>query len=165
LGCDVSGSMSTNQAGKTPLSCCEAAGAMAMVALHTEPECVPMAFCNHFVPIKLTTKMRLDEVAKHMHDNNFGTTDCSQPMLWALQNKIKADVFVVYTDNETWDGSVHPCQALQQYRQKFGIPAKLIVVGMTATEFSIADPDDAGMLDVVGFDTSAPTVMADFVRE
>ena len=35
---------------------------------------------------------------------------------------------------------------------------------MTATEFSIADGDDAGMLDVVGFDSAAPAVMADFVR-
>jgi 60 kDa SS-A/Ro ribonucleoprotein len=38
------------------------------------------------------------------------------------------------------------------------------VVGMTATEFTIADPSDAGMLDVVGFDAAAPAVMADFSR-
>ena len=44
-----------------------------------------------------------------------------------------------------------------------GIPAKLIVVGMVANEFTIADPDDAGMLDVVGFDTAAPAIMHDFV--
>ena len=35
---------------------------------------------------------------------------------------------------------------------------------MTATEFSIADPKDAGMLDVVGFDASVPQVIADFVN-
>lgn len=28
----------------------------------------------------------------------------------------------------------------------------------------IADPSDSGMLDVVGFDSSAPTVIADFAR-
>ena len=38
------------------------------------------------------------------------------------------------------------------------IVAKLIVVGMTATKFSIADPTDPGMLEVVGFDLSAPAV-------
>jgi 60 kDa SS-A/Ro ribonucleoprotein len=43
-----------------------------------------------------------------------------------------------------------------------GIAAKLIVVGMTSNGFSIADPEDAGMLDVVGFDTAVPQVMADF---
>jgi hypothetical protein len=30
--------------------------------------------------------------------------------------------------------------------------------------FSIADPDDAGMLDVVGFDTATPHVISDFIR-
>jgi len=39
------------------------------------------------------------------------------------------------------------------------------VVGMEANDFTIADPDDAGMLDVVGFDTAAPSVMSDFIRE
>ena len=35
---------------------------------------------------------------------------------------------------------------------------------MTSNGFTIADPDDAGMLDVVGFDASAPPVIADFAR-
>jgi 60 kDa SS-A/Ro ribonucleoprotein len=74
------------------------------------------------------------------------------------------DVFVVYTDNETWAGPIHPCKALEQYRQKMGIAARLIVVGMTATPFTIADPQDAGMLDVVGFDGSAPQVMTAFAK-
>ncbi len=68
------------------------------------------------------------------------------------------------TDNETWAGHVHPFQALKQYRQKSGRSAKLIVVGMTASEFSIADQNDGGMLDVVGFDTATPNVMAEFAR-
>jgi 60 kDa SS-A/Ro ribonucleoprotein len=85
-------------------------------------------------------------------------------MRWALERKLPVDVFVVYTDNETWHGKIHPAQALQRYRERMGIPAKLIVVGMIANAFSIADPEDAGMLDVVGFDTATPAVMADFAR-
>ena len=45
------------------------------------------------------------------------------------------------------------------------IPAKLIVVGMMATDFSIADPDDGGMLDVVGFDIATPQIMHDFILQ
>ena len=45
-----------------------------------------------------------------------------------------------------------------------GIPARLIVVAMTATGFSIADPEDAGMLDVVGFDTAVPNLISEFSR-
>ena len=33
---------------------------------------------------------------------------------------------------------------------------------MVSNGFSIADPNDVGMLDVVGFDTAAPSVIADF---
>jgi 60 kDa SS-A/Ro ribonucleoprotein len=86
-------------------------------------------------------------------------------MLWAMANKVKADVFVIYTDSETWFGKIHPVQALQQYRQKMGIAAKLVVVGMVSNGFTIADPQDAGMLDVVGFGTDVPRVMADFMRD
>jgi 60 kDa SS-A/Ro ribonucleoprotein len=45
-----------------------------------------------------------------------------------------------------------------------GIAAKLIVVGMLSNGFTIADPNDGGMMDVVGFDTATPQVMNDFVR-
>ena len=36
---------------------------------------------------------------------------------------------------------------------------------MLAGADSLGDPNDRGMLDVVGFDTTAPAVLADFVRE
>ena len=71
---------------------------------------------------------------------------------------------VVLTDSETWAGNIHPAQALAQYRQKMGIGARLVVIGMVSNGFSIADPNDGGMLDVVGFDTATPSIISDFVR-
>ena len=94
----------------------------------------------------------------------FGGTDCALPMLYALERGIAADAFIIYTDSETWAGVIHPAVALKQYRERTGIPARLVVVGMVANGFSIADPNDAGMLDVVGFDTATPAVIADFIR-
>ncbi|MBR0806731.1 hypothetical protein JQ636_24555 [Bradyrhizobium japonicum] len=85
-------------------------------------------------------------------------------MLYALRNKIEVDAFVIYTDSEIWAGAVHPVQALREYRKQTRIAAKLIVVGMISTGFSIADPTDAGMLDVVGFDAAVPAIIADFAR-
>jgi trove domain protein len=35
---------------------------------------------------------------------------------------------------------------------------------MTSTGFSIADPDDAGMLDVAGFDHAVPNLISEFSR-
>ena len=85
-------------------------------------------------------------------------------MLYALEKRLEVDAFVIYTDSETWAGQIHPVQALRQYRERMGIAAKLVVVGMVSNGFSIADPNDAGMLDIVGFDTAVPALIADFVR-
>jgi 60 kDa SS-A/Ro ribonucleoprotein len=94
-----------------------------------------------------------------------GGTDCALPMLYAMDQKLKVDVFCIYTDSETWAGEIQPVQALDQYRQKMGIPAKLVVVGMTSNGFSLADPSDSGMLDCVGFSTDTPTVISNFAVE
>lgn len=176
LGLDVSGSMGSSFIAGTRLSAREASAAMAMVTLAAEPEVFVGGFTAAgggfggrwgggdpgFTPIKLGSKARLDAVCKQVADLPMGGTDCALPMLYAAEHKIPADVFVVYTDNETWAGAVHPFAALQRYRDRTGIPAKLAVVGMTATEFTIADPSDAGMMDVVGFDAAAPGLLAWF---
>ena len=59
-------------------------------------------------------------------------------------------------------GDIHPAVALRSYRDESGIDTRLVVVGMVSNGFSIADPDEAGMPDVVGFDTSTPDVVAGF---
>ena len=97
-----------------------------------------------------------------MSDLPFGGTDCALPMLYAQAREREIDTFVIYTDSETWAGDVHPAQALRDYRQASGIDARLVVVGMVSNGFSIADPNDPGMLDVVGFDTATPQLISDF---
>jgi 60 kDa SS-A/Ro ribonucleoprotein len=115
--------------------------------------------------LAISPRQRLDDVLRYVDGLYAGGTDCSLPMIHATERGLEVDAFVVYTDSETWAGRIHPPQALAQYRKKTGIPAKLVVVGMEANPFSIADPNDAGMLDVVGFDTATPAVLADFIRE
>lgn len=46
-----------------------------------------------------------------------GATDCSLPMLWAQKTGTAVDVFIVFTDNETFAGDVHPAAALRKYRE------------------------------------------------
>lgn len=163
LALDVSGSMSCGSiAGIPGLTPRVGSAAMAMVTYKVEPSVAMVAFSHQMTLIDISRRQRLDDVVQAVSGLPFGGTDCALPMLWALKNRVQADVFVVYTDSETWFGSVHPSQALQQYREKTGIPARLIVVGMVANRFSIADPNDAGMLDVVGFDQSAPEVIRQF---
>ena len=166
LALDVSGSMTSGGvAGVSSLSPRVASAAMAMATARSEKRYHVMAFCDRLVPLSISASERLDDVVRKTDGLPFGGTDCALPMIWATENKVPVDAFVVYTDSETWAGKVHPFQALCEYRQKMGRPAKLVVVGMTATQFTIADPSDAGMLDVVGFDAAAPAVIADFVRQ
>jgi 60 kDa SS-A/Ro ribonucleoprotein len=82
----------------------------------------------------------------------------------ALERRIPVDAFVILTDSETWAGDQHPVQALNAYRKQTGIAAKLVVVAMAANRYSIADPNDALQLDVVGFDSSVPGLISDFVK-
>ena len=160
---DVSGSMAGSMVAGSALSAREATAAMAMVTARTEKQWLCFGFSNRFIPLTISPRQRLDDAIKAISGLPFERTDCSLPMVYALEEKIEVDAFTVYTDSETYAGRIHPHQALEQYRQRMGIPAKLVVVGTDATPFTIANPDDAGMLDVVGFDAAVPGVIADFV--
>jgi len=133
-----------------------------LVIAKTEPQYVIRAFQDTMTKLPISPAQRLDDVVRITSGLRFGRTDCALPMLDALKAKIPVDVFCILTDSETWAGKVHPKEALNQYREWTGIPAKLIVVGMVSNGFSIADPNDGGMLDVVGCDTAVPQIMADF---
>jgi 60 kDa SS-A/Ro ribonucleoprotein len=185
IGLDVSGSMTMGGVNGMPfLNPRVASAALCMTTARTEANWHIMGFTDSFVEVPVSPRQRLDDVVRTTNHLPFGRTDCSLPMLWASENGVAVDAFVIYTDNETWHGRIHPVQALQQYRERTGIPAKLIVNAMTATEFTIAkrsdrgygtlyqgqpqsvtDPDDGGMLDVAGLDSAAPKVMSDFIRD
>lgn len=163
LAIDISGSMTWNTIAGTNVYPREGAAAMALVTLRTEPLTHVTAFSHGgLTPVVLSGAQTVRDVVNTIHAMPAGGTDCSLPMIYATDKMLPVDTFVVYTDSETWAGYMHPVQALKQYRRKMGIPAKLIVVGMVANEFTIADPSDGGMLDVVGFDSAAPALMADF---
>ncbi|MCX7992193.1 MAG: TROVE domain-containing protein [Fimbriimonadales bacterium] len=165
LALDISGSMGGGHVGGvgglTPRA---ATAALALVTLNAEREAHVVGFSHELTPLKLKPTMRIEQAIDYLHELDFGGTDCALPMLWALENRIEADAFVVYTDSETWYGDVHPAEALWRYREATGIPARLVVVGMVANPFSIAHPDDAGMLDVVGFDPNTPSAISEFVQ-
>lgn len=165
LAIDVSGSMQSGTVAGVPgLTPQIGAAAMAMVTARVEKNWHVVAFDHQLRELPITPRMRLDDVVKLMAHWGGGRTDCAQPMLYAAGNSLDVDCFVAYTDNETWSGAIHPHQALNAYRSKSGVDAKAAVVGMTSTGFTIADPSDAGQLDLVGFDTSAPAILADFAR-
>jgi 60 kDa SS-A/Ro ribonucleoprotein len=183
LALDVSGSMEWGEvAGVPALSPRDASAALALVTSATEERYEIVGFFagrrgfrkrgrpvhggydDGLTPIALSPRQRLDDAVKTVSELPFGGTDCALPMLYARALEREVDTFVIYTDSETWAGDVHPVQALGDYRRASGIEARLVVVGMVSNGFSIADPGDPGMLDVVGFDIATPQLISDFAR-
>lgn len=163
LALDVSGSMGFNNIAGLPITPREASAAFAMVLAKTEPDHLIMAFSTQFMQLDFSSCSRLSDVLAKVDGLPFSGTDCSIPMMCAHDMKLNVDTFVTITDNETYAGRMHPTQALKRYRDGQGKPkACSVVVGMTATEFTIADPTDPLTMDVVGFDTAAPQLITDF---
>ncbi len=182
IALDVSGSMDGGTiAGAPGITPRVASAAMAMVTARVEKNWHVVGFTSSsgygggyggkwggppsgLTDVDISPSQRLDDVCATVSALPMGGTDCALPMLHAAAKELEVDVFQIYTDNETWAGNVHPFQALRDYRRKSGRNAKLVVCGLTATNFTIADPSDPGMLDVVGMDAHAPAIMADFAR-
>ncbi len=187
IALDVSGSMSWGSVAGVPLTPREASAGLALVLAATEPMTHIVGFTGgaraYVAPgarpvrkagrgvysqqvseLGISARTRLDDAMRKVSDLPFGATDCALPMLYALERNMAVDTFVVITDNETWVGGIHPHQALARYRLAMGIDAKLIVLATSATKFSIADPNDAGMLDIAGFDAAVPALVTEFSR-
>ena len=169
LAIDVSGSMTWSNIAGTQLTPRDAAAAMALVTVKSEPETMVTTFSggwgsSSLTEVNINSSTSLDAAIRTINNQLAGGTDCSLPMLHAIAEDLEVDTFIVYTDSETYAGRMHPHEALEKYRKHSGIDARLIVVGMVSNGFTIANKNDSGMLDVVGFDTAAPQVMAQFSR-
>ena len=183
LALDVSGSMASGWVAGVPnLSPRDAAAALALVAASVEPTSEIVGFfagrggwrsggrrqwyggADGITPLSISPRQRMDDAVRMVTDLPFGGTDCALPMRYAQKQGLLIDTFVVLTDSETWAGDIHPSTALREYRNATGIDARVVVVGMVSNGFSIADPTDPGMLDVVGFDTATPQLISDFAR-
>lgn len=164
LSLDVSASMTWTNCVGAPITPREASTALALVTANVESDYVINAFSSIMIDAPISPRQRLDDAVRRVGQLPAGGTDCSRPMRQALDENVPVDVFVIFTDSETGSYGGHPFQALRRYRERTGIAAKLVVVGMTSTGFTIADPSDAGSLDVVGFDTAVPGLINDFAR-
>lgn len=163
IGMDVSGSMSAlvndprggwdwgNQEG---LTCAKAGASLIQVIMEAMRKTRVMAFSNQFLELPITKQMSLNEVHRKVQELNFGSTDCALPMQYALNRGLEVDAFFVITDCETWYGNQHPFEALKEYRNKVNPKARMFVIALSGTEFTIADPDDPLSYDIAGFDSS-----------
>ena len=166
LALDVSGSMGGGSAMGIPgLTPRDVSAVMAMATMKVEDNYIIRGFSTTFMPLKISPKMRMDQVIRNISNLPFSGTDCALPMVHALKERMEVDQFTIYTDIETWFGKIHPMQALREYRNKMGINAKLVVCSVTPTKFSIADPKDLGSLDIAGFSSETPALISAFAKD
>jgi len=166
LAIDTSGSM--NHAVATDISFMNAytaAGAIALITAATEKDPFIMHFNTKASPVNISAKQRLDDVIATLKGLGGGGTNCASPITYATEHKIPIDIFVIYTDSETWQGDIHPTQALDQYRKVMGIDAKLAVVAMAYNRFSVGSSEnDPRVLQCVGLSTDTPAIISMFAR-
>lgn len=164
IGLDVSGSMSASCLGNQLISAREASAFMSLSLTKSASRCHFMAFTDSFIPLDIGISDDFKSVTQKISDLPFGNTDCAMPMIYAMKKEIPVDVFVVMTDNETWAGNIHPHEALNDYRKKMKIDAKLAVCAFSTTRFTIGDPKDNNTINLAGFDSSIPRILAGFAE-
>jgi len=115
---------------------------------------------NGFKLITLTKHMTLEDAGAVTQIDDWAGTDPSVIIKYAIEmvrsgkwkKETAPNVFILYTDNDINVGS-HPVIPLREYRDVSGNPdAKLLDIATTCSRVSIADPQDAGMMDFCGFD-------------
>ena len=164
LAVDTSGSMDHFVVGKIRnLTARMAAAAVTMAIARREPNHVIRMFDTEPREIHVTATDSLRDVMERTGALPSGGTDLAQPILDATKNRIPVDCFVIATDGQTWAGGIHPAEALRQYRRKMGIPAKAVQLNFCANSYTVMDPEDAGTLDLPGFDAALPQILHDFM--
>lgn len=167
VGVDTSGSMTSGGIMGVPaFRCVEAAFVMAYVTLRSEPNARGLMFTTSAREFNLRGVETLSDLgtqARRLFSSFSGGTDVAQPILHATRSWSDVDAFVVYTDDETWAGGIHPVEANFQYRQRWGRATKLVSTAFVAHGYSTVPADDANTLAVVGFDESAPSIISDFL--
>jgi len=160
-GIDVSGSMGAEDS--TGLKYCEIAAVLAMAHLRSEANTFVGGFSSDFIDLKISKSDTLNSASAKCIMRNFGSTNASAAINYAAKKKIPADCFVMITDCEVNRGS-HPTIALNDFRQKMGRQSSLIVCGLQAVPYSVADPKDPLQLDISGFSPDITSVISGFTR-
>ncbi|XP_029829834.2 60 kDa SS-A/Ro ribonucleoprotein [Ixodes scapularis] len=142
----------------------EASGLLLQALARAETGVTALAFsARGLVDMEINNKMTLSDISRRMRETPMGPVNVSLPLRWAREQKRPFDLFLVCTDNQTQAWDVHPAEALKEYREALNLPqAQLVTCAMCSHGFSLAPPDEFGMLDIAGFDTNVLRIIQDF---
>ena len=153
---DISGSMEWHANETLWLTSAEIAGIMALATVKSEPNFFAGAFSEKFSPLRNFTKDKKFDYAisgKYREGKHMGGTNAGSAVKYAIENGIKTDVFIFWTDNENWMGD-HVSLLLEEYRNKINKDANAIFVSIEANGITSVDPKDKLSYDICGFNTN-----------
>ncbi|XP_063399669.1 RNA-binding protein RO60-like [Mytilus trossulus] len=143
----------------------DVAAAVALSIARIETDYRVVAFADKIMCLPMDQNTSLLEAIKMFCLPFGGGIDCTLPIKWAVETKTKFDAFVVFTGSESFSGNIHFVEALKGYRIiTDNEDVRVVVVGMSQNEFSIADPCDPRMLNIVGFDKNALKTIQNFLQ-
>lgn len=168
IGIDSSGSMCGSTIQGTVIDALYGAVAMSQITKKTEPNTQTVIFDTKYMADTYVTRgsgLAIQEAVNYYRKNLGGGTDCSLPIVYALEKQIpNIDTFIIYTDNETWAGGSHAYTEFKKYQRKYNNNARIVNVAMTATRGSIIPENENNFLEVIGFDASTPEIITKFIN-
>jgi len=170
---DVSGSMASpvtgyRGAGTTAVRCIDVAALFAAAVLRKNPNAVVLPFENDVVSVQLNPRDTVLTNAEKLAAIGGGGTNCSAPLVKMNEKKMKADLVVFISDNQSWMDSNRPgATAAMREWERFRVRnpnAKLVCVDIQPYGTAqVTERDD--ILNIGGFSDEAFKIVDGFAAQ
>jgi len=167
---DVSGSMSSPVTGyrsgsTSSVRCIDVAGLVAAAMLRKNPDAEVMPFEVDVVQCRLNSRDSVMSNAQKLAAIGGGGTNCSAPLARMNKDKVKADLVVFISDNESWidarrNGGTETMRQWNTFRQR-NPQAKLVCIDLTPHATTQAT-EQADVLNIGGFSDDVFKIIAAF---
>jgi 60 kDa SS-A/Ro ribonucleoprotein len=156
---DVSGSMSSPVTGhrkgaSSAVRCIDVAGLMAAAVLRVNRGALVLPFEQRVRELELNPRDSVMSNARKLASIGGGGTSCSSPLAWMNHRRVKADLVILVSDNESWVDLSRPgaTETLRQWNafKEHNPEAKLVCIDVQPNSTTQARERD-DVLNVGGF--------------
>jgi len=166
---DVSGSMQSPVSGyrgsaTSAVRCIDVAALVAAAMLRKNPDALVMPFENYVRECQLNRRDSVMTNAQKLAAIGGGGTNCSAPLVELNKRKVKADLVIYVSDNESWidarAGATATMAAWAEFKQRNPM-ARLVCIDCTPNRTSQA-AERSDVLNIGGFSDEVFKIVAAF---
>jgi 60 kDa SS-A/Ro ribonucleoprotein len=173
---DVSGSMSSPITGHkkgatSKVRCIDVAGLVASTILRRNPEAEVIPFEGSVVPTNRLNLNPMDSImtnAVKLASVGGGSTNCSAPLALLNTKKVKGDLIIYISDNESWvdDQYGRGTATMNQWKvfKARNPKAKMICIDLTPNK-TVQAPSDKSILNIGGFNDNIFELINTFLTD